>query len=108
MAGRSAAFVGRTSELASLVVAFEAAAQGRGGTVLVGGEAGMGKSRLVAELAGNVEAGEATVLCGRCVDLVGQVVPYLAFTEAFRPYRDLAGSIDEAGQMTVYEGHRAR
>jgi DNA-binding CsgD family transcriptional regulator/tetratricopeptide (TPR) repeat protein len=109
MAVRSAAFVGRTSELAALVAAFEAAVHGCGGTVLVGGEAGMGKSRLVAELADRVEASEAIVLRGRCVDLVGQVVPYLALTEAFRPGGDdPPGSNHPTGQITVHEALRVR
>ena len=107
MAGRSATFIGRTSELASLVAAFEAAAQGRGGTVLVGGEAGIGKSRLVTELVDRVGASDMIVLRGRCVDLVGQVVPYLALAEAFRSHGDPSGPTDPSGQVTVYEGHRA-
>jgi len=42
-------FVGRVAELEHIVARRRAAAAGRGGTVLVAGEAGVGKSRLLAE-----------------------------------------------------------
>ncbi len=45
----SSVFVGRTAELAALERLGEALAQGQGGTVLVPGAAGLGKSRLVRE-----------------------------------------------------------
>lgn len=44
-----ARFVGRTAELHELITRFEDALAGRGGVVLVAGEAGIGKTRLVAE-----------------------------------------------------------
>lgn len=44
----SPVFAGREAELTLLARAFEAAADGTPGTVLVGAEAGGGKSRLVA------------------------------------------------------------
>ena len=43
--------VSREAELATLCSALEVAADGRATTVLVAGDAGVGKSRLVAELA---------------------------------------------------------
>ena len=47
----SPVFVGRTNELAELVAAMTRAAEGTPGLVVVGGEAGVGKSRLLSELA---------------------------------------------------------
>ena len=46
-----APFVGRVAALERLAGALAAAGSGRGSTVLVGGEAGIGKSRVAAELA---------------------------------------------------------
>ena len=42
-------FAGREAELAQLADAFEAAVDGTPGTVLLGADAGVGKSRLVGE-----------------------------------------------------------
>lgn len=53
--------------------------------MLVAGEAGIGKTRLVSELADRARRAGAVVLSGRCIDLVGTGMPYLAFVDAFRP-----------------------
>jgi hypothetical protein len=45
----SPVFVGRATELADLRAAFERAAGGEASAVLVGGEAGVGKTRLIGE-----------------------------------------------------------
>jgi predicted ATPase len=50
----SPVFTGREGELAVLAGAFEAAAEGTPATVLVGAEAGGGKSRLVAEFTARI------------------------------------------------------
>jgi DNA-binding CsgD family transcriptional regulator/tetratricopeptide (TPR) repeat protein len=76
--------VGRSAELAGLRAALAEAASGRGSTVLVAGEAGIGKTRLVSELTDLATAGGAVVLRGRCVELVGPGVPYFALLEALR------------------------
>lgn len=77
-------FVGRTAELAQLSAALQDASTGRGATMLVAGDAGIGKTRLVAELTRQAGAAGALVLTGRCLDLVGSGLPYLPFAEAFR------------------------
>jgi alpha-D-ribose 1-methylphosphonate 5-triphosphate synthase subunit PhnL len=62
----SPVFVGRDAELALLERALDVAAGGAAGTVLVGGESGAGKSRLIREFA--AKAGDrALVLVGGCV-----------------------------------------
>lgn len=60
------AFVGRDPELAFLRSAWADAAEGRGGFVSVLGPEGIGKTRLVAELAREVHQAGAVVLYGRC------------------------------------------
>lgn len=82
------ALVGRARELDRLDEALGAAGGSRGSTVLVAGEAGIGKTRLVSEFAARARATGATVLVGRCVDLVGAALPYLPFVEALRPLAD--------------------
>ncbi len=81
--------VGRVQEVELLERAL-AAADERGSTVLVAGEAGIGKTRLVSELADRSLERGATVLAGRCIDLVGAGLPYLPFVEALRPVGGLA------------------
>jgi hypothetical protein len=63
--------------------AWAEAVAGRGGMVMLGGEAGVGKSRLAAELAGEVDAEGATVLVGRCP--AGGAEPYHPLVEALGP-----------------------
>ena len=79
----SPVFAGREAELNVLVGAFENAASGLTGTVLVGAEAGGGKSRLVDEFTTRV-AGRALVLAGGCVEVSAAGLPYAPFTAALR------------------------
>lgn len=63
--------VGRDRESAALAAWLDDAGAGHGRTVLVGGEAGIGKTRLVASLARTAEAAGARVLWGRTTELDG-------------------------------------
>jgi len=78
-----AALVGRDTEMARLRGLLEDAVAGRAVTALVGGDAGVGKSRLVAELMTVAGRNGFTVLCGQCAE-IGDSVPYLPFADAFR------------------------
>jgi DNA-binding CsgD family transcriptional regulator/tetratricopeptide (TPR) repeat protein len=80
----SPTFVGRTEELARLAAAGDRAAAGTPTAVLVGGEAGVGKTRLVGELVAAARANGATVLVGGCVELGGEGVPFAPLIEALR------------------------
>jgi DNA-binding CsgD family transcriptional regulator/tetratricopeptide (TPR) repeat protein len=73
-------FVGRASELGTLRELVPWAAGDGRRVVLVGGEAGSGKSRLVREFAGETAARGALVLYGACDAVVR--APYGAFVEA--------------------------
>ena len=85
VARASEVFVGRARELAELERALDAARAGSGATVLVAGEAGIGKTRLAAELARRARDAGFEVLLGRSIDLVGTELPYQPFVEALRP-----------------------
>jgi ATP/maltotriose-dependent transcriptional regulator MalT len=65
----SPVLIGRDAELRALRSAWDAAVVGLPSTVLVGGEAGIGKSRLVAELGRIVREGGGAVLEGASVSL---------------------------------------
>ena len=78
-------FVGRARELEELGRALDATQAGNGATVLVAGEAGIGKTRLASELAGRARDAGFEVLLGRSIDLVGTELPYQPFVEALRP-----------------------
>jgi class 3 adenylate cyclase/tetratricopeptide (TPR) repeat protein len=72
--------VERDPERAALRRAVDEALAGRGRLVLVAGEAGVGKSRLVGEISAEADARGMRVLTGHCVDADGSA-PYLPFVE---------------------------
>jgi DNA-binding CsgD family transcriptional regulator len=84
--------VGRERELAGLGAALERAADRRPAVVLVAGESGVGKTRLVAELAARARGQGARVLTGDCVDLGDGELAYAPIVSALR-----ALSPDELG-----------
>jgi predicted ATPase/class 3 adenylate cyclase len=73
-------FVGRTQERTRLLQAVERARAGSGTLILIGGEAGVGKSRLVEEVAAEARRLGLMVLTGHCVDQQG-APPYLPTIE---------------------------
>jgi predicted ATPase len=85
MGGRvvSPTFVGRIEELHVLEAALGRATNSEPAVVLVGGEAGVGKTRLVAELIARGVDG-TRVLSGGCVPVGGDGLPYAAIVEALR------------------------
>src|SRR5215471_5704067 len=86
--------VGRDAELASLTGLLDEAAAGRPAVALVGGDAGVGKTRLVAELASAANGRGFAILSGRCAEL-GDAVPYLPLADALRDARP-GGALLEA------------
>jgi DNA-binding SARP family transcriptional activator len=77
------AFVGRAAPFARLEAAYERARAGERRLLLVGGEPGIGKTRLMAELCARAHAAGATVRFGRCFEEA--VAPYQPFVEALGP-----------------------
>ncbi|WP_162246658.1 ATP-binding protein [Microbacterium sp. Root53] len=96
--------VARDTELAELAAALSEVAAGEPRTVVVGGEAGIGKTRLVTEFLER-HAREARVLVGRCVDLGGAGEAYTSIAGALRPLAIEHG--DELRAVVGAGGHRA-
>ena len=77
-------FVGRTQESALLRGWWGSVREGEGRLLLVDGDPGIGKTRLVAELARGVDEDGALVLWGRCDE--DPVAPFQPFAEALGRY----------------------
>ncbi|HEX6422058.1 MAG TPA: AAA family ATPase [Acidimicrobiales bacterium] len=94
----AAAFVGRTAELDGLVEAYGRASAGHGAVALVGGEAGVGKSRLVGEASAHARRQGARVLVGQCLDLEEGGRPYGPMVDVLRTLdREVTGGEAAAG-----------
>ncbi|MFD9699692.1 helix-turn-helix transcriptional regulator [Lentzea sp. NPDC059081] len=78
--GSGIPLVARDRELGRLRAALAQAGEGNAGAVLLAGDAGVGKTRLVDELAAGAE--DTLVLTGRCLDAGETGLPYLPFAEA--------------------------
>jgi DNA-binding CsgD family transcriptional regulator/transcriptional regulator with XRE-family HTH domain/tetratricopeptide (TPR) repeat protein len=81
-------FIGRREEIASLSALMNRTQAGEPGFMLVGGEAGVGKSRLVTEFA--VRAASQSgfrVLTGQCVELGAEGLPLAPLVDALRTLR---------------------
>jgi hypothetical protein len=76
---------GRPRELSALWAGFQRAQQGHGGITLVTGESGIGKTRLLDELANLAASSGAAVLRGGAAEADG-MPPYLPFLEAIGSY----------------------
>jgi DNA-binding NarL/FixJ family response regulator/tetratricopeptide (TPR) repeat protein len=83
--GDRIAMVGRDGELAHLEGALTDAAERHGRTVVIGGEAGIGKTRLVDALADAARDRQYIVLTGACLPTGSGSVPYGPFLEWLRP-----------------------
>ena len=77
-------FVGRAAELARLEELTRQAADHTPGFALIGGESGVGKSRLIDEFAARAREGGARVITGDCVDLGDAKLPYAPLVAALR------------------------
>ncbi|MDW4909359.1 AAA family ATPase [Streptomyces sp. ADMS] len=83
----SPVFVGRADELGVLHDALARAAGGEPQALLLGGEAGVGKTRLVEEFAGVAGSRGAVVVLGGCVEIGADGLPFAPFSTALRALR---------------------
>ena len=86
--------VGRSGQLSALETALAGAGRGRPSAVVVGGEAGVGKSRLVDEFADRSRGAGVRVLIGGCLELGADGLPFAPFTSVLR---ELARDLGAAG-----------
>ncbi|MEU0885096.1 AAA family ATPase [Lentzea sp. NPDC005914] len=86
--GSGIPLVARDRELDRLRAMLAQAGEGTAGAVLLAGDAGVGKTRLVDELAASAD--DTLVLMGRCLDAGETGLPYLPFAEALSTMKDTA------------------
>jgi predicted ATPase/DNA-binding CsgD family transcriptional regulator len=80
----SPVFVGRRDERSQLIDLVKRTVGGAPGVALIGGEAGVGKSRLVEELVSEAAALDVRVLFGNCVQLGAEGLPFAPLVDALR------------------------
>jgi len=76
--------IGRTAELTALDEAYRQARVGRGAAILIAGEPGVGKSRLMREFIGCVRS--QTLILASCCYSETRATPYQPIVEALRPH----------------------
>ncbi|WP_398979568.1 AAA family ATPase [Streptomyces sp. I05A-00742] len=103
----SPVFVGRTDELGVLTDALARAAAGEPQCLLVGGEAGVGKSRLIDEFLTAAAAAGAVTAVGGCVEIGSDGLPFAPVSTALRGLHRQLG--DELARAAAgQEGELAR
>ncbi|MFF3858871.1 AAA family ATPase [Streptomyces sp. NPDC002209] len=93
----SPVFVGRADELAVLTDALARAAGREPQAMLIGGEAGVGKTRLTEEFLCEAARRGAVVAVGGCVEIGAEGLPFAPFSTALRTlHRQLPGELAAA------------
>jgi DNA-binding CsgD family transcriptional regulator/tetratricopeptide (TPR) repeat protein len=82
--GARSPLVGRDQDLAALLTGQRQAADGTARTLVLTGEAGVGKTRLINEF---IDASDGVVLAGGCIPVVGEALPFAPLTQALRDFR---------------------
>ena len=101
----SPVLIGRAEYRAALDAALGRARAGGPAAVLIGGEAGIGKSRLIDEFAAGAATSGARVLAGGCLDLGTDGLPFAPFAAMLR---ELVRSIGADGVAGLLPGHATR
>src|SRR5690606_13751912 len=108
----SPVLVGRDADLAAARALLDTARGGQARVLVLGGDAGIGKSRLLAELLDGAAADGWTVMAGSCVDLGDGAPPFAPVADAVRRLRRTLGDerildaicIDPGGLGTLLPG----
>ena len=101
----SPALVGRGEYLAELDAALARTRDGGPATLLIGGEAGVGKTRLITEFAAMASGTGARVLAGGCLDLGADGLPFAPFAAMLR---ELVRDMGAAGVAALLPGRATR
>lgn len=94
----SEVLVGREADLAVLRDALKRARHAEPSTVLVGGEAGVGKTRLIEEFRRDLAGDRVRVLAGQCLELGEEGLPFAPFAGALR-------ELVRAEGLEILDGH---
>ncbi|WP_243083382.1 helix-turn-helix transcriptional regulator [Streptomyces sp. 891-h] len=100
----SPVFVGRTAELAALTKALTRAGTGAPQALLLGGEAGVGKTRLLEEFLERARTAGGFTTLGGCLELGADGLPFAPFTTALRGLRS---AVPPAVLAAAAEGREA-
>jgi DNA-binding CsgD family transcriptional regulator/tetratricopeptide (TPR) repeat protein len=101
----SPVLVGRSGQLAALDSALAEARRSRPSAIMVGGEAGVGKSRLVSEFAARSRSAGVRVLMGGCLELGADGLPFAPFISVLR---ELVRDLGAAGVAGLLPGGATR
>ena len=103
MAAGAEPLLGRNAELAAIKTAVDDLLRGRGGIVTVMGEAGLGKSRLLAQARAEAAGKPLRWVEGSCLSF-GKTLSYWPFREVLRGCFSVADEHDEAEALRVVQG----
>jgi DNA-binding CsgD family transcriptional regulator/tetratricopeptide (TPR) repeat protein len=103
---QTSSFVGRDEELSCLHDALRRAAAERPGMLLVAGEAGVGKSRLVSRFADEAGRAGTLVAVGGAAPLTGGALPYVPLLQALRAAEAACERAALAGILAELTGDR--
>src|SRR5262249_14305632 len=101
----SPVLVGRSEQMAALDAALAAVQQGSPATLLLGGEAGVGKARLVSEFAARAATSGARVIAGGCLELGASGLPFAPFSAVLR---QLVRELGASGIQELLSGRASR
>lgn len=90
----SPVFIGRETELAELTDALQRASAGRAQGVLIAGDSGVGKTRLLREFRTTAVATDATWLVGECISAAAGELPFAPITGALRAFVADPGALE--------------